>query len=154
VGDILPLLHRSHPGLRLSLVGSYPTAEVQALAGPLVEVTGFVSAEELERRYGAARLAICPLRFGAGIKLKVVEAMHAGLPLITTPVGIQGLDGAPCPSAATAEAIAALARPLLEDDGAWARVAEAQQRWVHRRFSPGRIQDELEAAFTSAAARA
>ncbi|HZH46245.1 MAG TPA: glycosyltransferase, partial [Roseococcus sp.] len=154
VRDILPLLHRSHPGLRLSLVGSYPTAEVQALAGPLVEVTGFVSAEELERRYGAARLAICPLRFGAGIKLKVVEAMHAGLPLITTPVGIQGLDGAPCPSGATAEAIAALARPLLEDDGAWARVAEAQQCWVYRRFSPGRIQDELEAAFTSAAARA
>jgi GT2 family glycosyltransferase len=153
VREIWPLIRSRHPALRLSLVGSKPTPEVRALAAPDIEVTGFVSDEELARRYAAARLALCPLRFGAGIKLKVVEALHQGLPLVTTPVGAQGLPDAPCPQLADAADFASAACALLEDPAAWEALAAKQQAYVEGRFSGEAMAAQLEAAFTRAAAR-
>ena len=153
VGEIWPLILARHPGLRLALIGSNPTPAVQALARPGIEVTGFVSDAELARRYGEARLALCPLRFGAGIKLKVVEALHQGVPLVTTPVGTQGLPDAPCPQAGSAAELAAAACALLEDPAAWADLAVRQQAYVEGRFSAASMQAQLEDAFSRAAAR-
>ena len=52
-----------------------------------------VTVEELQAHYRNATVAIAPLRFGGGVKLKVVEAMAAGVPMVTTSVGAQGLPG-------------------------------------------------------------
>ena len=52
-----------------------------------------VSDAELREHYRTARVAVVPLRYGAGVKLKVVEALREGLPLVTTQVGAQGLPG-------------------------------------------------------------
>lgn len=93
VRTVMPLVWRELPQVRLSLVGAKPSDSVKALAGDRVEVTGFVTDEELQRRYASARVAVVPLRFGAGVKSKVVEALQQGLPLVTTPVGAQGLPG-------------------------------------------------------------
>ena len=93
VESIMPRVWARRPDARLSLVGSNPTAEVLALAGECVEVTGFVDDGELQRRYAQARVAVVPLRYGAGVKSKVVEALQQGLPLVTTSVGAQGLPG-------------------------------------------------------------
>ena len=79
------------PDATLSLVGANPTQVVRALAGARVDVRGRVSEDELRARYGRARIAMVPLRMGAGVKSKVVEALREGLPLVTTHVGAQGL---------------------------------------------------------------
>lgn len=73
--------------MTLSLIGSNPDEKVKALACDHVEVTGYVSNEELARRYTTACLCRRPLRFGADIKLKV----RFGVPVVTTPKGVQGL---------------------------------------------------------------
>lgn len=92
VGEILPQVRRVLPEASLALVGSNPTSAVLALARMRgVEVTGSVSAEALVARYREATLAVVPLRFGAGVKLKVLEAMARGVPVVTTHVGAQGL---------------------------------------------------------------
>ncbi|WP_186230946.1 glycosyltransferase family 4 protein, partial [Burkholderia gladioli] len=91
VGEILPRIVREVPGARLMLIGSNPTDAVRALAGDTVTVTGYVSDARLAELYGSARVAVVPLRFGAGVKNKVVEALNFGAPLVTTPVGLQGL---------------------------------------------------------------
>jgi O-antigen biosynthesis protein len=57
-------------------------------------VTDYVSDPMLEWLYRSASVAVAPLRFGAGVKGKVVEAMRFGLPVVTTSTGVQGLDGA------------------------------------------------------------
>jgi glycosyltransferase involved in cell wall biosynthesis len=54
---------------------------------------GPVSDPELEQLYQSSDLALVPLRYGAGVKGKVVEALRWGLPLVTTPFGAQGLAG-------------------------------------------------------------
>jgi hypothetical protein len=73
-----------------------------------------------------ARVAIIPLRQGAGVKLKVVEALREGLPLVTTPVGARGLPGLNVLASVcdTAETMAASVVALLGDDDLWAARSE------------------------------
>ena len=52
---------------------------------------GFVSDEELRELYDTCRLVVCPLRFGAGVKGKVIEAIYNGIPMITTSIGAEGI---------------------------------------------------------------
>lgn len=94
VKEVLPIILQAHPNVRLKLVGSNPTDAVIALSSDCVTVTGTVSETELIEHYHRASVALAPLRFGAGVKLKVLEAMAAGTPVVTTSVGAQGLQDA------------------------------------------------------------
>jgi GT2 family glycosyltransferase/SAM-dependent methyltransferase len=135
--EIFPAVRRSVPGAHLWIVGSNPVAEVLALASEWIEVTGHVSTAELASRYKSARVAIVPLRFGAGVKLKVVEALHDGLPLVTTPVGAQGLErvAAAVPVRERAEDLAADLIRLLTDDSAWNAQSARQLEYARQQFS-------------------
>jgi len=147
--EIMPRVRERVPGAKLRLVGSSPTAQVRALAGPLTEVTGQVSEEELLAHYRNARAAIVPLRFGAGIKSKVVEALQQGLPLVTTPVGAQGLPGLEA-VAAVADAPQQLADALvrlLEDDVEWRRCSHEGAGFAQERFSVSAMRQALAEAF-------
>ena len=62
---------------------------MRELQGPHVEVVGFVP--DPAERLSAARVHVHPLRYGAGIKLKLIDTMAAGLPFVTTPIGAEGL---------------------------------------------------------------
>lgn len=137
VSDILPRIHSRRPGTHLWIVGSNPTDDVKALAGPNVTVTGAVSDAELQAFYHRARAAVAPMRFGAGVKGKVVEAMRNGLPMVTTSIGVQGLDYASDALLASDEAatIADYVVALLEDDDLWRRLSARSQEIVRREFS-------------------
>lgn len=74
------------------IVGSNAPDELKSLKMEGVELKGFVSDEELEQLYDECRIAIVPLRYGAGIKGKVIEALYNGIPLITTSVGAEGIS--------------------------------------------------------------
>jgi GT2 family glycosyltransferase/SAM-dependent methyltransferase len=91
---VLPIVQSGPRKFELTIVGSNPKPEVLALASPDVHVLGFVSDERLDALYRTSDLAVAPLRFGAGVKGKVIEAMAKGLPVVTTPVGAQGIAGA------------------------------------------------------------
>jgi O-antigen biosynthesis protein len=91
VGDIWPRILAAVPDARLTIAGSSPPPEIRALASDAVTVSGAISDEELIRRYVEASAAIVPLRFGAGVKGKLLEAMSYGAPVVTTSVGTQGL---------------------------------------------------------------
>eukprot|EP01030_Chromulinospumella_sphaerica_P033390 gene33390-34248_t len=81
VEEILPSLQQKIGPLKLILAGSNPTAEVKALASRHVEVTGYISDSALNTLYDTCRVAVAPLRFGAGVKGKVIEALASGLPI-------------------------------------------------------------------------
>ena len=150
--EILPAIRRSGLDVPLMIMGSHPPSEVLALAGQGIEVRGFVPDEELAAAYARARLAICPLRYGAGVKLKVVEAMAHGVPVVTTEIGAQGLPhlATVCDIAGTTETLATAAVRLLSDDTLWLERSAAQSRYVAQRFSPEAIGRSLTAAFAEA----
>ncbi|MGO4551469.1 glycosyltransferase [Lysobacter sp. 2RAF19] len=137
VYEIMPRVWARRPEARLSLVGANPTPRVQELAEGRVEVTGFVNDEALFRRYATARVCVVPLRFGAGVKSKVVEAFQQGTPLVTTPVGVQGLPGAEavCDVADDPQVLADALVALLDDDAKWTQRSHAATDYVAQRFS-------------------
>jgi len=91
VRDILPLLRAKMPQIFTILAGSFPPPAVTGLANQQVLVTGYIPDTVLEWFYRSATVAILPLRFGGGIKGKLIEALRFGLPVVTTTPGAQGL---------------------------------------------------------------
>jgi len=121
---------------------------VRALAGPGVDVTGYVTDQALTQLYRNARIAVVPLRVGAGVKLKVVEAMQMARPLVTTSIGAQGLPGLADVAVVEDEpdAFAAACITLLQDDAAWRAQAERQSDYVRDRFSIEALRASLASA--------
>jgi polysaccharide biosynthesis protein PslH len=87
--EILPLVAQRVPNVRVLLVGNEPPCEVRALADRRVTVTGRVP--RIEPYLDRAAVVVCPLRIGGGIKVKILEALRRGKPIVTTSVGVQGL---------------------------------------------------------------
>ena len=148
VAEILPALQRRVPGARLRVVGSSPPKEVRALAGPGIAIEADVDDARLAACYAQARAAAVPLRFGAGVKLKVVEALRHGLPLVTTRIGAQGLAGFERvgPVCDTPEDFADTLARLLTDDAAWVAQSRAGLAYVRAGFSTEAMARRLLAA--------
>jgi polysaccharide biosynthesis protein PslH len=90
VREAWPAIRGKFPDVRLSIVGSSPGPTVQALANEVgVEVTGTVP--DVRPFYSGAYAAVVPLLTGGGTRLKILEAMAAGTPVISTTLGAEGL---------------------------------------------------------------
>jgi glycosyltransferase involved in cell wall biosynthesis len=137
VNDVFPLIRKRHPGIKLYLVGSNPTEGVRELEGGGVHVTGFVSDEALAGYYRTSKVAVAPLRYGGGMKGKVVEAMRFGIPCVTTPAGAQGFSGTSefLSVAEDAASFATAVLRLLDDEEAWLRASRLSQAFARERFS-------------------
>jgi GT2 family glycosyltransferase len=135
VDDLMPSIWSEEPDLQLSIVGANPTLPVRELQGPRVEVVGFVPdpLEQLAR----ARVHLHPLRFGAGIKLKLIDTMAAGTPFVTTPTGAEGLGLGELETVLVAEDDADLTRlalRLYRDRALWEGVQADLLQIARERF--------------------
>lgn len=109
--EVWPRVQAAHPQARLELVGSQPSAAVRALAGDGVVVTGAVphTRDHLWR----AAVAVAPLHTARGLQNKVLEALAAGVPVVTTPAVRSGLPDPLAPACDVAETAEAFADAIL-----------------------------------------
>jgi O-antigen biosynthesis protein len=149
VKEIFPRIKHHQPDALLYLIGSKPTEQVLKLKSESVIVTGYVTDEALAEHYSTARVAVVPLRFGAGVKNKVIEAMAYGVPLITTEVGVQGLDDADklIPVTSDPQQFAAAVCSVLDKDELWSTYANAGNTYVASRYSRAAMKATLADAF-------
>jgi len=137
VHDILPLVRREMPDCTLRLVGANPSPSVRELGRvPGVEVTGFVP--DLNDCLNRAMVFVAPLRFAAGLQNKVLEAMAAGRPVVTTSLVNTGLGAQPDHEiliADDASTIAAQIVALLRDEELRSRLGNAGRLFVQRKYS-------------------
>jgi polysaccharide biosynthesis protein PslH len=144
--EILPRIRAKKPDCVVALVGRKPTAAVSALAtDPRVIVTGTV-ADVRPWLHGAA-VSIVPLRIGGGTRLKIYEAMAAGVAVVSTAVGAEGLDvrdGETIRLADSPEAFAEACLTLLEDQSGRNRIARAGRELVADKYSWEAATDVME----------
>jgi glycosyltransferase involved in cell wall biosynthesis len=113
--EVLPKVRAEQPAASFRVVGRNPTAALRASEG--VEVTGFV--EDVGAELSRARAFVCPIRYGSGTRLKLFEAFAAGLPVVSTRLGAEGIDcvdGEHLLLADTPEDQAAAILRVLDDD--------------------------------------
>ena len=148
--QIFPKILAVRSKARLVIIGSYPPQQVLDLASDNIDVRGWVSDDELQAAYLRAKVSVVPLLFGAGLKLKTVEALTRGTPLVTTTVGAQGLEE--LDSIATVaddpEAFAAGVIEILQcSDDAWMERSHSQVIYAKARFGRERMLSSLLDAF-------
>ena len=89
--EIFPRILEKNSSIALNIIGSDMPEEILKLKSANINVVGYVSDEKLKDYYSKSRLVIAPLRYGAGVKGKIIEAIAYGVPVITTKIGAEGI---------------------------------------------------------------
>jgi glycosyltransferase involved in cell wall biosynthesis len=135
--EVWPLVRRALPGAELHLFGAYPSREVMEMNQPGEGFFVDGPAPHAVSTLGRFRVTLAPLRFGAGIKGKILDGWSAGTPVVTTPVGSEGMSAEwPFPGlvAGSAQQIAEEAVRLHEDQTLWSRVQGAGYELLDRLY--------------------
>jgi glycosyltransferase involved in cell wall biosynthesis len=140
--EILPRIRARRPDVRIALVGRDPLDRIRrwAQADRGVLVTGTVP--DVRPYLWGSRVSIVPLRIGGGTRLKIYEAVAAGLPVVSTAIGAEGLPLRPDEHIAiadTPEAFAAACCKLLEDEAARRAMARAAHALVSAQFGAANV---------------
>ncbi len=135
--QVLPLVRIEEPSAEVDLVGARPVGEVRAL-GELAGVTVHPDVATVAPYLQGARVAVVPIRVGSGSRLKALEALAAGRPVVGTSIGLEGLDLRPGVHALIADQpadFAAAVVRVLRDDELATSMAAAGRALVEQRFA-------------------
>lgn len=152
VKEILPLVRLRHSDTQFYLIGANPPTDIKALSQfQGITVTGTVSEEDLHEHYLSARASIVPLRFGAGVKNKVIEALATGTPVVTTEIGAQGLSALKSiiPISNSPQQLADCIIQLIENDDLWLKMSRESVSYVKARFNQGSIDNDIRVIMNS-----
>lgn len=152
--DILPRLRMTHPRANIQVTGDTGAVDTRPFtAAGDVTFTGRVP--DVTAIVRAARLCLVPLRVGGGTRLKILEAMAIGTPVVSTSKGIEGLDVTPGEDVIIgddAESFARQVARVLDDDELYARLSARGRETVARRYTWRHAGDALEHTMSRAVA--
>jgi glycosyltransferase involved in cell wall biosynthesis len=146
--EVFPLVRREVPQAHLTIVGKNPPADFVQLMKDEPEhvmVTGYVP--ELEPYYENSRLVVIPVRAGSGMRVRILEAFALGMPVVTTTVGLEGIDATPGEHVLvedTAPGFASAVVKLLKDKGLADQLAERGRRLAESRYDWQVALDQLD----------
>ncbi len=144
VEEMWPLISDELSDCKFLVVGSNIPEEIQALESNSIEVVGFVP--DLTETFSNCKLTIAPLRFGAGIKGKVVTSMSYGVPCVATSIGAEGMgltDHENIMISDNPEEFANKVRKLYSDDQLWEKVSKNCLAFIHENYSMSIFEDNL-----------
>jgi len=146
VREIWPRIIKKLPQVRLKIVGFSPTKEIIKFGrDPKIEVLGKV--EDIRQAYGQAHVLLAPIRSGKGTRYKVLEAMATGTPIVSTKLGVEGIDVAPGKEVLvgdTPKELAELTVKVLKDEKLQGKMARAGRQLVKERYNWQSISRELD----------
>lgn len=146
--QIWPLIRQQLPGADFYVYGAYPNQRVEQLHNPEDGFHIMGRASSAKAVVQKAKVCLAPLRFGAGLKGKLIEAMQCGTPSVTTPIGAEGINGTLpwCGEiAVNSKEIADRAVQLFSDKALWRQAQQHGADIINKRFA----QPKYGAAFLS-----
>lgn len=150
VREVMPFLRERRPGIRFHIYGSSIPPEFERLAAEDVVLEGYI--ETVDLALDRSRVFVAPLRSGAGIKGKVLEALASGLPSVLSPIAAEGTgvrDGLEAVIAETPKQWAEAIATLYDDSDRWASMSQAARAFTDSAYSFERGRDALRRAFNS-----
>jgi GT2 family glycosyltransferase/glycosyltransferase involved in cell wall biosynthesis len=145
VSEVMPQVWKARGDIHLTVAGFGPPPEILNLASLRVHVVGQV--ESLETLFSEARALVAPLRYGAGVKGKVIEAMRLGLPVIGTKIAFEAIpvqDGFSALFGETPTELAAQILKLIESDSLAESLSQNAASIISDNYSIARAQSDLE----------
>ena len=144
VREVMPILRKKKAGLIFQVLGSNPPQEIQNLASEDIQIVGFVPT--LDDYFNKVRLSVVPLRFGAGMKGKVVSSLAYGLPVVSSTLGIEGSGILADEHVLVADDPALFASKIIqlyEDQILWERLSNSGVDFANKNFSKESVLEKL-----------
>ncbi|MFZ9676638.1 MAG: glycosyltransferase [Ilumatobacteraceae bacterium] len=148
VSEVLPKVKGRLGEVEFLVAGSYVTDEVKSLHGSGVNVLGWV--ENLASVYESVRLVVAPLRYGAGVKGKIGEALSHHVPVITTGIGVEGMPLVPGEDVLVADSPEGLVEAIVKaysDETTWQRLSSCGARAIEEHLGLRALDAALEQLF-------
>lgn len=133
--QVLPLVHKTMPGVRLMIAGATPHARVKALASEFITVTGWV--DDIRECYASAKIFLAPMQMGTGLQNKLLEAMSMQMPCITSTLCNLALKAQPDVEILigdSPEQVAEKVIGLLQNEAFANEIATAGYAFVHKQY--------------------
>ncbi|MEZ5496617.1 MAG: glycosyltransferase [Gammaproteobacteria bacterium] len=150
VEKIFPLIIKQLPEIKFHIIGSRAPKEIQNLASDNIIYHGFV--EDIEPFMDDIRIAVAPLRYGAGVKGKVNMSMSYGQPVVGTKVAVEGMytqEGVDVLKAETPEEFSNQVVRLYQDENLWNTISEGGLKNVENYFSFDAAKKSIQAVLNS-----
>jgi glycosyltransferase involved in cell wall biosynthesis len=144
VENVLPKIHANLPNICLYLIGSNMKDKMNALAGDDVKVVGWV--DRVEPEFAKRRVFVSYLRYGAGMKGKLGQALSLGLPIVTTTIGAEGMGLVEEETALIADDPASFAEAvcrLYTDSALWEKLSRQGRDYIEQHFGEMAVRDKL-----------
>ena len=143
--EIYPKIVEKFPEIIWHIVGPNITDEIKKLQSRNIKIEGSLSDEDLHSLYQKCRIAVIPLRFGSGVKSKIIEAAYNQIPIVTTSIGGEGLDN----SLGTfimeddAEKMSKLISELYMDFSELKKMSNLGKKFIETYFTINKAKEEL-----------
>ncbi|MBC7389196.1 MAG: glycosyltransferase, partial [Opitutaceae bacterium] len=145
--EIMPLVWKELPFLKVTLLGSGVTEKVKSLESERVLVTGFI--HNVSPYFEKHRVFVAPLRFGAGMKGKLGQSFEYGLPIVSTTIGVEGMGLTEGKNVLIADDKIAFASQIINlytNSSLWNELAKNSENAIHP-FGPESIKSSLKNIF-------
>jgi polysaccharide biosynthesis protein PslH len=154
--EVYPLIKRSNPNVTLTVIGKNPPADfIQAARqDPSINVTGY--AADLEPYLKQAALMVVPVRAGSGMRVRILEAFSRAMPVVTTTIGLEGIDARPGEAVLVADTPAAFAEQvtrLIADPALQSSLAQNGLRLAQNKYDWQVVLQELDRLYSDISAR-
>lgn len=134
--EVMPRIRARRPGIKLRVIGANPPGEILDCAADDIAILGYVP--DVAPHFAACRLSVAPLRYGAGVKGKINQSLAHGLPVVATPIAVEGMhlvDGASVLIAENADDFAEAVLRLYEEEPLWQRLSRGGLEVMETHFS-------------------
>ncbi len=152
VHKIWPLISQELSSARLQIVGKFPTSDILALKGKQVEVSDNI--DDIRQAYKDADILLAPIYGPGGTRYKILEAMATGIPVITTPQGIEGLaisDGVEALVRKEARSLAKATIEVLTSKNLYEKLAKNANSLVRQTYNWITFADSLDQIYEEVA---